>query len=120
MGYPFSPVPMEEPVPLFVQRIDSLAHLNFLEPLLLVSGRGGAPVFDWTKSAPGLIAMENDGSQNFIPFPAVFHGRNAASFAQTRGPSRPDMNPAWDENFAFKNGVGKKQFSGFGLENVFR
>jgi hypothetical protein len=30
------------------------------------------------------------------------------------------MNPAWDENFAFKNGVGKKQFSGFGLENVFR
>jgi hypothetical protein len=52
MGYPFSPVPMEEPVPLFVQRIDSLAHLNFLEPLLLVSGRGGAPVFGWTKSAP--------------------------------------------------------------------
>ena len=52
MAYPFSPVPMEEPVPLFVQRIDSLAHLNFLEPLLLVSGRGGAPVFGWTKSAP--------------------------------------------------------------------
>jgi hypothetical protein len=63
------------------------------------------------------MIRENDGAQNFIPSPAVFYGRNAASFCQARRPLRPDRSTAWNENATFKNEGGPVVLNGGFPEN---